>query len=239
MVAAVVGAVAACGKGASAPSVRSADGRGERPPPAACPAEADVEARLRARWSLDAGWKVEATCAPGRFPVDGWAISAVVDLSEDEAWERSVVLAGADGRALAEGERHDVAPWYRAEGGGGERYEPRDLDGDGVDELVARSGASHGGSTTEVLVIKRLAGAAIADALAVTTHLDNGGAAEDDSDRYECDAAVSFVPDGEAVALRLVGTIDTARTDIGGDGDDDCFRGPRTYRLVGGAFVRD
>ncbi len=228
-------AASACGKGGASPPVREPVG------PAAtalvpCPSPDEVRTRLRALWNVPADHDLDATCTPGRFPAAGWAVSAVVDESEDEAWQRSVVLAAADGSAIALGAQEDIAPWYRAEGGGGVSYEARDFDGDGVDELVSRGGASHHGSSEEWLAIDRLAGGALASALSLSTHYDNGAAVEDEADAVDCDAAVTFVPEGRAITVRAVGSIETRRP---GPPPEDCFVGPRVYRLVGGAFVAD
>lgn len=200
-----------------------------------CPEKRVVEDRLRALWSIPAGHDLDATCTPGRFPAPGWAVAAVVDTSEDEAYDRSVVLAAVDGAAIAQTDVHGIAPWYRAEGGGGISYQVLDFDGDGIGELVSRSGASHGGSTTDSLTIDRLAGSTLERVFSVTTHYDNGGAAEDEADVIECNTDVAFVPDGAAISLRAVGRVETRRTDQ--TDDDDCFTGARTYRLTGGRFV--
>src|SRR5688500_15856336 len=97
----VLVAASACGKGGASQPVREPAG------PAAvalvpCPGADEVKARLRALWSVPAGHDLDATCTPGRFPAAGWAVSAVVDESEEEAWQRSAVLAAEGGAAIAQ-----------------------------------------------------------------------------------------------------------------------------------------
>jgi hypothetical protein len=132
---AALAALGACG-GASKPAapVIGAKG-GAAVATAPCPPEAELAQALRARWALtDAD--VHTTCTPGRFPHAGWAISVVVDVSEDEAWDRIVVMAAGDRAVVAESEEHSIPPWARNEGYGGALFEVVDFDGDGVDELT-------------------------------------------------------------------------------------------------------
>ncbi len=225
--------VVACSNRGSSPTVRYAlDPEG----PTRCPAKAELEARLRALWSVPAGQELGASCTSGRFPASGWAISAAVDVSQDEAWERSVVLAAADGAVLAQREAEPIAPWYRAEGGGLVDYQTYDFDGDGVDELESRGSTSHGGSSDDWLAVERMAGGALDRALLLTTHYDNGAAVEDEADAVDCTVEIAHVPDGKTTTLAVMGVVHTARA---GPLPEDCFAGPRIYRLVGGTFTYD
>lgn len=199
-----------------------------------CPADADLAVQLRALWSVPADQPLAASCAPGTFPAPGWAIAAVVDVAEGEAWDRSVILAAADGAAIAQTNQHEIAPWYRSEGGGGFSYQPIDFDGDGVMELVSARSANHGGTNHEWIVIERVGGSQIETAFSMATHYDDGAAVADELDSIDCDAAVTFVPDGKTITVVAVGTIKTRRT---APAPDHCFVGRRVYRLVGGSFV--
>lgn len=221
----------ACSKGGASPPVANAASAGA--PRVPCPAEADVAARVRVLWSVPAEQAIQAACTPGRFPAPGWVVAAMVDVSDEESWERTVVLAAADGALVAQGEQNDVAPWYRDEVGGPTAYQTMDFDGDGVDELILESSASHGGSQVSALDIARLSGASFVPALHLETHYDNGGAAEDAPDVIECDVDTTFIGDGKVVFIRAVGSVKTERADP----PEDCWAGTRTYRLVGDVFV--
>lgn len=224
-------ALAACGgKGTPAAPVIGARG-GAAVATVPCPPEAELKDALRARWALvDAD--VETTCTPGRFPQAGWAISAVVDLSEDEAWDRIVVMAASDRAVIAESEQHGIPPWARNEGYGGALFEVVDFDGDGVDELTTRGGESHGGTNVEWLAVHRLTGASIAQALWLQTHYDNAAEVGPD-EAVECDVGATIEAQGAAHVIVAVGTVTAAH----GDPPSDCFAGRREYRLSGGAFV--
>lgn len=224
-------ALGACGgKGTPAAPVIGAKG-GAAVATVPCPPEAELKDALRARWALvDAD--VETTCTPGRFPQAGWAISAVVDLSEDEAWDRIVVMAAGDRAVIAESEQHGIPPWARNEGYGGALFEVVDFDGDGVDELTTRGGESHGGTNVEWLAVHRLTGASIGQALWLQTHYDNAAEVGPD-EAVECDVGATIEAQGAAHVIVAVGTVTAAH----GDPPSDCFAGRREYRLSGGAFV--
>jgi hypothetical protein len=196
-----------------------------------CPPETELKDALRSRWALTNA-DVHTTCTPGRFPQAGWAISAVVDLSEDEAWDRIVVMDAASRAVIAESEQHDIAPWARNEGYGGALFEVVDFDGDGVDELTTRGGENHGGTDVAWLAVERLSGATIAQALWLQTHYDNAAEVGPD-EAVECNVDATIVAQGAGQVIVAVGTVAAAH----GDPPSDCFAGRREYRLSGGAFV--
>lgn len=222
----------ACG-GASkpAPPVIGAKG-GAAVATVPCPPEAELVAALRARWALTSA-DVDTTCTPGRFPQAGWAISAVVDLSEDEAWDRVVVMAAGDRAVIAESERHDIPPWARAEGYGGALFEVVDFDGDGVDELTSRGGESHGGATIDWLAVEQVRGATIARALWLQTHYDNSGETDDPAEMVACDVDAKVAAQGAAQVIVATGTVTSQRRDL----PSDCFAGRREYRLGADGFA--
>ncbi len=228
---AALAALGACG-GASKPAapVIGAKG-GAAVATAPCPPEAELAQALRARWALtDAD--VHTTCTPGRFPHAGWAISVVVDVSEDEAWDRIVVMAAGDRAVVAESEEHSIPPWARNEGYGGALFEVVDFDGDGVDELTTRGGESHGGTNVEFLEVQRLSGAQIAQTLWLQTHYDDAAEVGPD-EGVECDVDAKLVAQGAGQVIVAVGTVAAP----GGGAPADCFVGRREYRLSGDAFV--
>ncbi len=227
-----IATAAACG-GASKPAtpVIGAKG-GAAVATVPCPPEAELADALRARWALTNA-DVDTTCTPGRFPQAGWAISAVVDLSEDEAWDRIVVMAAGDRAVIAESAQHDIPPWARNEGYGGALFEVVDFDGDGVDELTSRGGESHGGTNVEWLAVHRLSGAQIAQALWLQTHHDNSGETDDPAEAVVCNVDAKVVAQGTGQVIVAVGTV-AAPT---GAAPSDCFAGRREYRLTGAAFV--
>ncbi|MBK9032096.1 MAG: hypothetical protein IPL61_12385 [Myxococcales bacterium] len=231
LVASIV-ALGACGRaGGAAPLPVIGAQHGAAVATVPCPPEAELAAALRARWALTNA-DVDTTCTPGRFPQAGWAISAVVDLSEDEAWDRIVVLDAATRAVIAESEVHSIPPWARNEGSGGARFEVVDFDGDGVDELTSTGGESHGGSNVEWLAVARLSGAAIAQALWLQTHYDDAGEV-DAAEGLACDVDARIVASGAARVIAAVGAVTSQRTEL----PEDCFVGRREYRLRDGAFV--
>ena len=179
---------------------------------------------MRALWSIAPAAPVELSCAPGWFPRAGWAVAAVVDVAEGEAWVRSAVLAADGDAVIAQGEAHDIPPWLRDEGGGGITYEPQDLDGDGTDELVSHGGESHGGSSYDWVAVAVVTGSAITDAGQVLTHADNGADVGGTPDEFGCDAEVVL---GGAAAL-----VATGKTS--GPAPDDCVVGVQRYQLRDG-----
>lgn len=230
---AIVGAVACGGARGAAPVANTSAGGAGRPS-TPCPEAAVIEARLRALWAVPAEQAIEATCAPGRFPADGWAVAALVHVSEDEAWARGAVLAAAGAEAIAVGDEQPIAAWQVGEGGGGYGYEALDLDGDGVDELIVRDSASHGGVNVDWITIERVAAGSFASVWRHDTHYDDGGAAVDDAP-LECDTAVQFVAEGARRAVIATGTM--SRTVA--DPPEDCFVGRRVYHLVDGVLRAD
>ncbi len=224
-------ALAACGgaRKPAAPVIGAKGGAAVAPVP--CPPEAELADALRARWALTAA-DVHPSCTPGRFPQAGWAISAVVDLSEDEAWDRIVVMAASDRAVIAESEQHAIPPWARNEGYGGALFEVVDFDGDGVDELTSRGSESHGGSNVDWLEVQRLSGATIRQALWLQTHYDDAAEVGPD-EGVECDVDAKVVAEGAAQIIGAVGTVTAKRPDP----PSDCFAGRREYRLRAGEFV--
>ncbi|MBK7198888.1 MAG: hypothetical protein IPH80_41130 [Myxococcales bacterium] len=223
-------ALGACG-GASKPAtpVIGAKG-GAAVATVPCPPEAELADALRARWALTNA-DVDTTCTPGRFPQAGWAISAVVDLSEDEAWDRIVVMAASDRAVIAESEQHAIPPWARNEGYGGALFEVVDFDGDGVDELTSRGSENHGGTDVAWLAVERLSGRTIAQALWLQTHYDNA-AEVGPEEAVECNVDATIVAQGASQIVVAVGTVTSP-----GDAPSDCFVGRREYRLSGDTFV--
>ncbi len=226
----VIATAAACGgAGKSAAPVIGAKG-GAAVATVPCPPEAELADALRARWALTNA-DVDTTCTPGRFPQAGWAISAVVDLSEDEAWDRIVVMAAGDRAVIAESAQHDIPPWARNEGYGGALFEVVDFDGDGVDELTSRGGENHGGTDVAWLAVERLSGATIAQALWLQTHYDNA-ADVGPEEAVECNVDAKVVAQGAGHVIVAVGTVTSP-----GDAPSDCFVGRREYRLSGAKFA--
>ena len=73
------------------------------------------------------------------------------------------------------------------------------------------------------------------NALVLETYYDNA-AVDDEAGVVECNVDVKFVPDGKVMTVAATGSIKTERTY---PPPEDCFTGPRVYRLVGGAVVAD
>ncbi len=196
--------------------------------PVACPAAEQVAARVRDVWKVAPDATITATCAPGVFPAAGWAIDAVVEVAEGEAWTRQVVLAAADGAVIADTDEESVAPWRLDEGGGLMTLEPIDLDGDGVSELIARDGMEHGGTTYATLSIEQLHGAKLESVWDKATHFDNAGRAETPAEDESCDATITFSPPG-AHGERTIILDGTSQ-----GGASDCDVGHHVYMLAGG-----
>lgn len=231
---------AACGAKSGAPAtgpdeIDNAGAAGGSDAVVPCPAE--LASWLRGSWQLPPEQRIEITCAPGLFPAPGWAISAVVDESEDDAYARSLVLAAADRTTIAEGSKDPVAPWYRAEGGGLVTFETLDFDGDGKDELVHSETVHHGGTYGGTYQVVGVVGDKLVTLLTVTIAEGNdAGGAEDPADERACSAEVVV---GEPAKDGVRELIVTGTVEKGDPADSECIVGRTVYTLSGGAFRHD
>lgn len=239
MVAAGLVAAAACGSKGRAATRAGAVGNAATPgaldAEIACPDPAEMATWLRGHWQLAPDHRIETSCVPGRFPQAGWAIAAVVDESESEAYARQLVLAATDRVVIAERQPDSVTPWYRAEGGGLVSFETVDFDGDGRDELTHSEMIQHGGTYWGAYQVEGIAGDRLETLLQVVTDdgNDEGGATEP-AKEYACRSEVVITePAGDGTRELIV----TSRAERGDPARSQCKLGRTAYTLVGGAFA--
>jgi hypothetical protein len=204
--------------------------------PTACPSEADIISRLRARWFVAPDKDMQINCKPGLFPAPGWVIDAVVNDGEGGAWERAVVLRASDGSAIAESEQEPIQPWM-LDGGALSDFDPIDLDGDGVAELIGTVEIDHGGAAQKSETIYRIDGGKIADVKSFYTHYDDSARFESSAEATQCDATITFSPPG-AHGERTIIYSGTGK--IGATPDltaADCPDGHHEYVLKNGKLV--
>ncbi len=112
----------------------------------ACPSQRALTAHLRERWGLAPRVTLTTRCVPGRFGSAGWLIDAIaVDGGKTAA--ATFVLQPSCG-ALSDAALRTTPPIDAS-------YEAIDLDGDGVDEVVAqRRDIEPGGTSTSIEALR-------------------------------------------------------------------------------------
>lgn len=114
----------------------------------ACPSEKALTTHLRERWGLLARVEITARCVPGHFGGAGWIIHATARDGASIAGALFVLqpsCGALTNAALRPGELPDAT------------YEAIDLDGDGVDEVMARRTTSEPAGTSTNLEALRVA----------------------------------------------------------------------------------
>lgn len=139
----------------------------------ACPSQHALTKHLRERWGLQASAEITATCVPGHFGGAGWIIDAT---ARDGTSTASAVFvlqpscSASSDAALRPG-AHPAAT-----------YEAIDLDGDGVDEVMAQ--------TADELEALRVGGGRLSPAGKIRIAYDEG--------ELHCSGLVRYInrPDG-------------------------------------------
>lgn len=208
-------------------------------PPTACPPEPALRARLEERWKPSPANVEIAGCTPGRFGRPGWLVIAYLDTYEEgdepgmpsSSMLRRIVL-DPDG-VIAESEPESVAPWYRAEGGGPGAVQLVDFDGDGTDEILETHDASHGGSSSRTLVVRRVESPAIRELFSREIGADNLAADSDQPIEWSSEVEVKPLPAGRGHELVLTTSWSQGKP----SGPEDLAPGKHVYRLTNGTFA--
>lgn len=117
-------------------------------PLVACPSERTLTKHLRERWGLQARVEITARCVPGKFGRAGWIIHATARDGASVAGAVFVLQPSCGAltdAALRPGALADAT------------YEAIDLDGDGVDEVMARRTQSEPTGTATTIEALRVA----------------------------------------------------------------------------------
>ena len=131
----------------------------------ACPSEQALVTHLRERWGLHARADISARCVPGRFGGAGWIVHAIA--RDGASVAGAVFVLQPSCGALTDAALRPGAPRDAT-------YEAIDLDGDGVDEILARrttNGADGAETTLEAL---RVAGGRLRHAGKIRIAYDGG-----------------------------------------------------------------
>lgn len=115
----------------------------------ACPSEKALVKHLRERWELDASVEITARCHPGNFGGAGWIIHGTARDGSSTASALFVLQPSCGAltdSALRPGALEDAT------------YEAIDLDGDGVDEVMARRTDAEPAGTSTSLEAMRVGG---------------------------------------------------------------------------------
>jgi len=203
-----------------------------------CPDEATLTAKLEAALNPAPAKLASVRCTPGHFGRPAWVVTAYLDQFEDgdppdlpSSSEALRVVLGDD-RIIARAAPEPLAPWLRGEFGGIGGMRPVDLDGDGVDEVIEQDGASHGGSSTEVVQVWRLDGDTIQSIFEREIGYDNLTGESDQPIEWSSSVEVAPAPSGSGRQIVV-----TTTWEQGSPGPEDLAAGVHIFRLVAGAIV--
>ncbi|HVK78509.1 MAG TPA: hypothetical protein VM734_34655 [Kofleriaceae bacterium] len=132
-----------------------------------CPSSPALAAHLRDRWSLAPDARMTTTCVPGAFGAPAWLVHAIVAGTPHE--RAATFLLQPTCAALTDPALHDLGP--------GERdveLEVRDLDGDTIDEVLARRTEADARGRSAYLEVLRVAAGRLLPAGKVRLEHDDG-----------------------------------------------------------------
>lgn len=155
----------------------------------ACPPEPALVAHLRERWGLQAHVEIAARCVPGRFGGAGWIVHAIA--RDGASVAGAVFVLQPSCGALTDAALRPGAPRDAT-------YEAIDLDGDGVDEVLARHTASGADGVETTLETLRVASGRLRHAGKIRVAYDGVDPDLPDRPALRCTGDVRYIsrPDG-------------------------------------------
>jgi hypothetical protein len=150
----------------------------------ACPTEAALVKHLRDRWSLQPRVEISARCLPGTFGGAGWIIHATARDGASEAGALFVLqpsCAAVTQAELRPGALPDAT------------YEAIDLDGDGVDEVMAHRTETEPGGTSQSIEALRAGSGRLRSAGKVRIAYDGVDPDQPDSPALHCTGTVRYL----------------------------------------------
>ncbi len=155
----------------------------------ACPPEPALGTHLRERWGLQPRVEITARCVPGHFGGAGWIIHAVA--RDGASVAGAVFVLQPSCGALTDSALRPGAPPEAT-------YEAIDLDGDGVDEVMARRTATSADGEETTLEALRVGGGRLRHGGKIRVAYDGVDPDLPDRPALRCTGDVRYInrPDG-------------------------------------------
>jgi hypothetical protein len=201
---------------------------------AACPDQAQLHTIAAKVWKLDAKrLEGKIVCASGRFPAAGWAVATDVAAKGWGYFHRLAVI-GQDGSSIAIRDG-DTGKDLLLSMGAVDDLATADLDGDGIDELVARTTSAYKYTPETIAVeVDRIAGSTLKLLLtrtySTTTNTDRAADRGETKDpELLCDGSYEITPQHTLV---IHGKLNAAASEK--PTAEDCVDGTETYAANAG-----
>jgi hypothetical protein len=171
----------------------------------ACPSERALAKHLRERWGLSERAEITTRCHPGTFGGAGWIIHATARDGADTAGALFVLqpsCGALSDAALRPGALPDAT------------YEAVDLDGDGVDEVLARRTETEPAGTSTNLEAMRVGGGRLRHSGKVRIAYDGVDPDLPEHPRLHCTGTVRYISRLEGGYFLEIEATRTATSDL-------------------------